>query len=204
MNAITLYYLCQYIVVFVISYFRVRKAFQNQDPTTPAAPKFNWRPVFFVSLEVVYTSAGLLIVLIDDSKEWAPVIIIVYIIFILISSNLTSIEEKFSEKSKFKAHLTITLFIIAGTVLALYLRRESKFSVSIPYHDESLLKISKNKIKRSFYIVVVAKNEQAAIDSAMTKFWIDKLTEPIYKIDSLQKKQLIEIFEKEIIVKGIK
>lgn len=201
MNAITLYYLAQYLVVFVISYFRIRKAFQIQDPTTPNSPKFNWKPVLFVSLEVVYTSAGLIIVLIDGSKEWAPVIIIFYIILILISSNLTSIEERFSENSKLASHCIITAIIIGGTIFVLNKDRQKRFQVSIPYYDSSLKK--SNKVNRNFYYEINTNSERTALDSAITRFWKDETTNPINIIDSIAKDQILEIIDKQIIVKEI-
>lgn len=201
MNAITLYYLGQYLVVFVISYFRIRKAFQIQDPSIPDLPKFNWRPVFFVSLEIVYTSAGLIILLITDSKEWAPAIIIFYVILILISSNLNSIEERFSETFKLISHSLITLLVIAISILVLNSPTESKYRISIPFYDFSIVSESKIKIQRNFYTEIKASSENEALKQAKEEFWSSNETSPFKIVNSQSKESIIEIKEQEIIIK---
>ncbi|MBK7132425.1 MAG: hypothetical protein IPH69_06250 [Bacteroidales bacterium] len=168
MNAITFYYLGQYLVVFVISYFRIRKAFRLQDPSTPDIQKFNWKPVFFVNLELVYTSAGLIILLISDSQEWTPAIIIFYVILILISSNMSSIEDRFSENSKLNIHLIITLIIIVGSIIVLNKKTDKNYQISIPFSDYSLEDKKRTVIKRNYYIEIISNSEKTALDSALS------------------------------------
>lgn len=141
----TLYYLVLYSVVIAVRFFKLRK-----DEDGPGWHKHTRREVFHVGLEVVYTSSGLVILLLNDLRDFAPFIFVAYVLVVLASSQMESMEEKFTPNQVFGTHLVILIAVIATTVVyfqgkqnrAMEVHDRSKapshYRVAIPYQDFGL------------------------------------------------------------------
>src|SRR6266571_473922 len=105
----TLYYIGLYAVVILVRFFKLKKA---ADPSV----QWDWKPVFHVALEIVYTSSGLVILLLQGLKAYAAFIIIIYLMLILISSQIEFMEEKFSKNAAFYTHVGISVVIVITTI----------------------------------------------------------------------------------------
>jgi hypothetical protein len=216
----TIYYFLLYVIVIVVNYFKLKKEFKVQDDTTPTQ-KFNWRKVFFVSNEIIYTAAGVYIILLDEKKDWTPSILAVLMLLILVSTSIGSMSERFAEKAQFRLHLTIIFIIMIGTFFTLSNEKHfgsnaeaindtllqdsfQKYRIAIPYIDKSLIKqfgYDNFSDKRLFYYSeATAKNEKEAIDKGILKFWQDTLIQPvIMKGKTMSKESLLKI-DNEIIL----
>ncbi len=179
----TLYYLALYFLVLIIRFFKIKKLAANTNWTSDQIKK-----VFHVGLETIYTASGLVVLLLVDLKEYAPFIIIMYLILVLISSQIESMEEKFSENAVFSTHLIILLLV--GLVTVWYFEslqksleknnlkvetkeHSTKYHAAIPYFDLSL----RNHLgvifsgKQLVYLVSVeADNAISAKAKAITQF----------------------------------
>ncbi|WP_299227712.1 hypothetical protein [uncultured Psychroserpens sp.] len=207
MNPITTYYLFLYLMVLVINFFRVRKKYQIPDENTPNPENFNWKPVFHISLDIVYTSAGFIVLLIQNLEEWVPALLVFYLILVLISSNLDSISEKLGEDFKLTAHILIVLIIIFTTYITFntdfIISNKNKYDVAIPYVDKTVIdKVGYNLIGEKEFIFVT-QIETEEIDSvkvlAIKKFWDSKDSKPLDKETIIENPILIN--EKNIIIK---
>jgi hypothetical protein len=217
MNPSTMYYLGLYILVFVIRFFKLKKEF----PTIKNAPdtkNFNFILVFFVSLEIVYTSAGFIILLLENQKDWIPAIVIFYIVLVVISSNLDSMDERFDEKTKFIFHIIIILVIVVGTVYSLNsfldprkkdtnnLDGDKTFIISIPYTDISLVnhignpKKFSNKNKLIFIAEIKAKDKDEAIEKGMKSFWDTTYTNPLSVKKDFKKEDFISVDKEHLLL----
>lgn len=217
MNPSTMYYLGLYILVFVIRFFKLKKEIPVSNESS-YNNKFNLRKVFFVSLEIVYTSAGFIILLLENQKDWIPAIVIFYIVLVVISSNLDSMDERFDEKTKFIFHIIIILMIVGGTVYSLnsFLDPNKKdssksdstktFILSIPYTDISLVnhignpKKFSNKNKLVFISEVKAKDKDEALDKSMKSFWDTTYTNPLSIKKDFKKEDFISIDKDHILI----
>src|SRR5258708_3523924 len=106
----TLYYLGLYAVVIVVRYFKLKKL---ADPKV----EWDWKPVFHVALEIVYTSSGLLILLLLGLNAYTAFIIIIYALLLIISSQIEFMEEKFSKNEVFYTHVGIIAIIAVMTIV---------------------------------------------------------------------------------------
>ena len=107
MSPSTYYYLGLYVLVLVIRYFKLKKDHTSGPP---------WPRVLFVSLEIVYTSAGFIILLLEHLRELIAPIVVFYIVLVIVSSNLDSMDERFSLRQKIILHLAILILIVGSTV----------------------------------------------------------------------------------------
>jgi len=80
--------------------------------------KYNWRNYLYVSLQVVYTSAGVVILLLAELKEWMGVIMLAYVVLVLISSFLDNVGNRFQSNTLVALHSVIIGFIIFTTIFS--------------------------------------------------------------------------------------
>lgn len=182
MSPTSLYYLLLYILVIVINYFRVRKRYQIPDENTPNPQKFDWRPVLYVSLDFVYTSAGFVILIIQNKLVWAPAILILYLILVTYSSNLDSIGDRLGENFKLWSHIIIGLIIVCFTLVTFntscIINNKHKYRIAIPYLDKTLMnRFPSDRTGETLLVYIhevecISKNE--AIKSALNALKSDK------------------------------
>jgi len=134
-----IYYLVLYAIIVVLQFFKVFPD-TKQDPA-----RVNWRNYFYVSLQVVYTSAGVAVLLFAQLKDWMPVIMMTYVFLVLISSYLDAAGTMFRENTRLAIHLFIIAFIVFATVIS-YQRILPKttppsmlhqYKVALPYVDNT-------------------------------------------------------------------
>lgn len=138
-----IYYLVLYALIIVLQFFKTYPGVREKRD------KLNWRHYFFVSLEVVYTSAGVAILLVAQQKEWIAVIMMVYVMLVVISSFLNTVGAEFKDNTRLAIHILI-ITIIVGTTVFSYAKLlpsslpQSKepvdYIVTVPYRDLTLEK----------------------------------------------------------------
>ncbi len=202
MTPSTYYYLGLYVLVLVIRYFKLKK-----DPT--GGPP--WPRVLFVSLEIVYTSAGFIILLLENLRELIAPIVVFYIILIFVSSNLDSMDDRFSPRQKIFFHLGILILIVGSTVYSFQTVLKPKpvlteaaqqtslhsFRVGIPYSDESLSRHVGVKVfgtrKLAFVTVVTAPGIERARELAIQRFWSDGSVVPFKAASKTDRRSLLNV-----------
>lgn len=212
------YYGILYCLVITVNYFKVLREFKKQDATTPQ-PKFNWRKVFFISNEFIYTGSGVYIILLESQHAWIPPIVAGLLLIMLVSTNLDGMSDRFSDKQKFRVHISIILVVMFSTfatfIYELNVPPEKKaksqidsmssYLVAIPYSDKSLivhLGYDRFGDKLLHYeTTVTAKDPESAIDSAICDFWSDTTVIPIMKKGKTDRKSFLKINEIGIICK---
>lgn len=198
------YYLGLYLLVFAIRYFKLKKETKDQ---------FDWRQCFHVSLEIVYTSAGVVILLLENLRNWIPPIVIFYILFVLASSNLDSMSERFSRRQQLIFHSLIISFVLIATFFTFSdtLRPQNKDSKNyiavIPYVDISLMRhVGYSKLsdkKLVYYVKIQGETEQDVLKKAEENFWQDNSTSPFKVLKNENKKDLLKIEKNDIFVKKV-
>jgi ABC-type Na+ efflux pump permease subunit len=187
-NPNTVYYLLIYTIILVLRFFKIYR-----DIRRGIAGR-NWRHYFFVGLELVYSSAGIVILLLTAIPLWASVIIMSYIVLLLVAAFLDAMGEDFPEGQRLKANVAIILIVIIlsisfnQTVLfskATQLSGTStkqaaiphEYTVAIPYSDYTLRKYVGERLGNRmlvFSTTVTATDRDEAVRAAKRVFWDDK------------------------------
>lgn len=146
-----IYYLILFALILILQFFKTFPLVKDEPD------KYNWRNYFYISLEVVYTGAGIAILLFAQLKEWMAVIMMAYVVLVVISSFLDPVGAKFRENTRLALHLLIIVFVITVTLVS-YAKvlpkticeqpqaKKStvlpvfKFKVALPYVDRTLEK----------------------------------------------------------------
>jgi hypothetical protein len=207
---LSLFYFFLYLVVIGVNFIKRRKAFTIPDDTTPES-KFKWGPVFYISNEILYTASGIIILLFKYSADWTPVFYSVLLIIGLFSTAVVTMEEKFTERSKFWLHVSFIIIILLGTVsTSVFVASKEKehndntnridtvtYNVVIPYTDKSLVKQLGNLYFDDKYLAynttVITDNKDSVIQLAVKNFWNDTLVNIYSKKDNADKKNLLKI-----------
>jgi hypothetical protein len=223
MKNLPLYYIILYVIVIVLNFFKLRKDYKIPDDTVPSG-KFKWKETFYVSNEILYTASGAIIILLTTFKDIIAVSFAIILLVALVSTNMNSMGERFSDKTKFIVHFIIIITIAFGTYIALTLSEakvdnpdnNSKsldtstfiYKVALPYTDISLIKITSGydyfSDKRIlYYTKLEAKNEEEAINIAENNFWNDTLIKLYTNKYGTDKKKLFKIYSDQIIFQKI-
>lgn len=180
----TLYYLALYTLVIIIRFFKLKKQ----------AGVWDSKKVFYVALEVVYTSSGLVVLLLEDLKAFAPFIIVAYLILVLVSSQIDSMEERFSGNAAFFTHLAVIAIVVSVTVVYFevvqrgletkrreeadkraQLEKSKNYRIAIPYEDQTLRAHVGTRLFGSRQLVEIisvrADTEDNARAKALELFW---------------------------------
>jgi hypothetical protein len=107
-----IYYLILYALIIVLQFFKTFPLVKDEPD------KYNWRSYFYVSLQVVYTSAGVAILLFAQLRDWMAVIMMAYVVLVVISSFLDPVGVKFRENTRLALHLVIIAFIVITTIIS--------------------------------------------------------------------------------------
>jgi hypothetical protein len=116
-----IYYIILYVIVIAINYFKLKKQFKIQDDSTPTIP-FNWKEIFFVSNEIIYTASGVYIILLENQSSWIAPIVGLLLLLTLISTNIAGMNERFSQNALFNTHIAIIIVVVLGTCVAFYIQ----------------------------------------------------------------------------------
>lgn len=145
-----LYYLALYTLVVLVRYFQVKKRSKPADPNMKQLTKQERMSIFHVGLEIVYTASGLVVLLLNDLQAYTPFILVIYMIFVMVTVQIDSMESKFSERAVFATNIFILVTAICVTAWyfeVIYIDKHtspcpegkvSHFRVAIPYQDFAL------------------------------------------------------------------
>ncbi len=106
-----IYYLILYLFIFVIHFFKIYPNIRD-NPS-----QYNWRHYGFFSLEIVYTSAGVALLVMASQRDWLSVIMITYMLLLISSAFLDTIGVRFQDKSRFTAHMAIIGIVVLATIV---------------------------------------------------------------------------------------
>lgn len=219
-----IYYGILYILVITVNLFKVLREHKIQDPSTPQATKMDWKRVFFISNEFIYTGSGVFIILLEKQHNWIGPIVAALLLIMFVSTNLDGMYEYFTNRVRFALHVIIILIVIATTFLTFCFRldkdqstnsneagsRDSSttYQVAVPYEDKTLTKhigFERFDGKELVYQTSInAKTKKEAKLKAITSFWADTLVEPLFTKPNSNKRQLLKVRESGIIVEEIK
>jgi len=170
-NPETIYYL--FIYAFII-FVRFTKIYGQNKP---------WQEYFFISLEFVYSSVGIVIVLMTQAEQNSLSAVFIIYCFILMVSVFLDANDKFSLNMRVAGHL----FII-GTVItsAIYFNqtllfpkeiktetRVAQYLVSVPYYDLAARAYVGDKFGTRKFVYIsktMASNPADAVRNAQADF----------------------------------
>ncbi|MCL4681772.1 MAG: hypothetical protein KJZ92_10890 [Rhodocyclaceae bacterium] len=173
------YYLMLYALIVVIKIVKVFLLIKRSPN------EHSWAHVTFVALEVVNTSAGVVILLVASvTKGWVGVVLIGYAMLLFVSSALDTLGPEINEKKRVVLNLLVVAFVISSTVFAFqfFIRggsmeeatpAEASYSVAIPYVDNTLsrhLGAKRPGVVTVYNAKVAASSREAALEKAIALF----------------------------------
>lgn len=173
------YYVMLYALIVVIKIVKVFLLIKR-NPND-----HSWAHVTFVALEVVNTSAGVVILLVASvTKGWVGVVLIGYAMLLFVSSALDTLGPEINEKKRVALNLVVVAFVVTSTVAAFqfFIRggsmedaapAEASYSVAIPYVDNTLsrhLGAKRPGVVTVFNLKVNALSREAALEKAIAVF----------------------------------
>jgi hypothetical protein len=210
-----LYYIGLYLLVFILKFISVARkpSPDTYDIESNNANKPNWNYVLHISLDIVYTSAGFAIVLIENLKTWIPAIMVIYVILVILSTSVDNLNYLSLAKRTY-IHIAISLFVIISTFLGYWLNfgkpivpKEvaKQYKVLIPYLDLSLMKHTGldflNAPENNFRVIIKCDDLQRVKQMAVDSFYLSSKVVPLYPSkDLLDKRAQLKINYEEIIV----
>jgi hypothetical protein len=177
------YYVMLYaliVVIKIVKVFLLIKRNPNEN---------SWRHVTFVALEIVNTSAGVVILLVASvTKGWVGVVLIGYAMLLFVSSALDTLGPEIQEKKRVTLNLIVVVFVISGTIGAFLFfihggsmdenaGAESTYSVAIPYVDNTLsrhLGAKRSGVVTVHNLKVNAPSREAALEKAIFEYESDR------------------------------
>jgi len=169
----------------VVRYFKILPDIK----ATP--PRSNLKNVGFVSLDIIYTAAGLATLLVASRPDWVAPIVAGYILLLVFSAFLDARGEYFTDARRLAAHVVVIAVIVLATVYTFQFALQGdpntardergqtayQFRVALPYIDHTLDQyIGRDRLegRRLVYTVeVVASSRRAAEEKARSRFWTD-------------------------------
>ena len=137
-----IYYLILYALIIILQFYKTYPLIKD-DPA-----HYNWRDYFYVSLQVVYSAAGVVILLLAQLKEWIGVIMLGYAALIVFTSYLDPVGARFKQNTRFALHIVIIVIIVATTVysyervlpksISAKTQQNHHYKVVLPYRDHTL------------------------------------------------------------------
>jgi hypothetical protein len=188
MKPVTSYYLGLYLLVFVIRFFKIQKDKSKNGGES------SHKHYFFTGLEMVYTTAGF-VILLDKQKDWTRAIMIFYILLVIIAVFVDSMDDKLDIGLKFWVHLTISVIIIGATIIYLNgifgnefesqntskgnnMASQKSYLIMLPYKDLILAKyLGYEKYNDKMWTDIKrirANNETEAVEMAISRFEKDE------------------------------
>lgn len=209
-------YLILYLFIIAVRYFKVVPEIRNNPG------KFNYKHVFFVSLEILYTAAGLATLLVANRPDWITPIITGYSFLLVVSVFVEASSEHFTDRWRLGAHLGLIAVVVLGTIFTFQSllaqdpaaasrdsdgRERFLYRVAVPYVDLTLDQfLGRDRLgdrRFVFTVQVKATSARAAEEAARALFWKDttvarpydrKRSKSIYSI-SLVENSVVERVE---------
>lgn len=176
------YYLILYVFVFMLRFFRLYPQMKNEFR------KVSWKHVAFGSLDIVYTSAGVVALLILNERQWVEALFAGWALLLVASTLLDFQGEQFSDNARLGGHLLVASCVVVGTVATFQsivpataepgtptAPQPIEYRVAISYVDLTLDQhLGKDRLgDRRFVFVtsVKALSARDADDAATNEFW---------------------------------
>jgi hypothetical protein len=217
-----IYYLSLFVLIITLQFWRTFQVVKD-NPT-----EHTWREYFHVSLQVLYTSAGVAILLIGELKEWIPVIMMVYIGLVVSSSYLDTTGKKFKQSTQFAVHVFIIIFVVIVTLYSYekILPRKNiikdiqkpvsaaaiahNYKVAFPYIDRTLVKhVGSNKMRETLlYFATIVKGtsrDDALLKAKLVALNVDNDNAAIRLFNPSQKGKegKIQLFTEQSVVEDL-
>lgn len=180
------YYLLLYVLTVIIRLIRAYKARPKKGAT--AEHKHYWTNYLYFGFELVNVSAGVFILLSQNSASFVATFMLMYVILVVISNFLE--DEHVDVALKTAGHVIVSVVIISITCYAFlndsYIKSDTiktqpvisnKWKVALPYMDTSLNRnysVKTDIIKSVYVCEVEAKTKPEAIISAKEMFYSEK------------------------------
>jgi len=173
------YYGMLYALIIVIKFVKVFLLIKRSPND------HSWAHVTFVALEVVNTSAGVVILLVASvTKGWVGVVLIGYAMLLFVSSTLDTLGPEISEKMRVALNLLVVVFVFGSTLIAFHLfirggsiedapPAEASYSVAIPFVDNTLsrhLGAKRPGVVIVYSVKVNALSREDALEKAIAVF----------------------------------
>ena len=219
-----IYYLILYFFIFVIHFFKVYPSIRDN------AGQYTWWHYGFFSLEIVYTSTGVALLVMASQRDWMSVMLASYMVLLVCSAFLDTIGTKFKDKSRFTAHMVIIGIVILSTIVLhvtvvgrVYEREKEwktianslkaapsvpSYRIGIPYADLTLDSyLGRNKlqaVKFVFITKITAPSREEAIEKAKEKFWgSDPDSMKLFSPDKKKTLYNVSVFMDEVFVERL-
>jgi hypothetical protein len=210
-----IYYLGLYSLVFLLKFiYLARRANRNVEAVMDGVKsKIDWWRIFDVSLDLVYTSAGFAIALVENLPNWIPAIMILYIFLVILSASVDTLNG-LNRNARTTIHAIIAVCVIAITIAGYKTNfgkprvdsgPTSKFKVVIPYTDLSLIKYAGldfgSAPENNYRVVIVASDEHEAKEAAIDTLFSCNTNYPLYGDKTTEaKRNQLRINADEIVI----
>jgi len=174
------YYLLLFLFVFVLRFFKLLPLFRSGDS------KVNWKHIGFGSLDLVYTSAGVVALLVLNERSWIQALMIGWAILLVVSTFLDAQGEQLTDNARFGGHVLVAAIVVVGTVFVFQIvpaepdqksapPKQHDYRVAIAYVDTTLdqhVGVGKLGDRRLMYVADVrAFSAREAETLARQEFW---------------------------------
>lgn len=213
-----IYYLGLYALVYLLKFISIFRGLVEQ---TNSDKEFSQRKIrrlsiLDVSLDLVYTSAGFAIALIENLPNWIPAIMILYIFLIILSASVDTLSF-LSVKWRTFIHTMIAVCVIITTIVGYKTnfgkpekveKSKFKYKVVVPYMDLSLIKHAgldfEKAPENNYRIIIEAKDDPSAKQIAIDSFFNCSTNYPLYgERTSESKRNQLRINSDEIVTNKI-
>lgn len=194
LNPDLFYYLGLYLLIFLLRYIKLIKQKKSIEET------ISFRRILFVSLDLSYTAAGFVILLLANLKAWIPVIVIFYILYVFAGLMLDLMDDKLKAQTKLIWHVTLISLLLIMTIVTFTvileptspketMPQKREYKVLVPYKDQTLITHlgfrTAGSTKLVFLVNVEATTEEEARIKAKNEF--------LQKIDELPLIQSLKV-----------
>jgi len=174
LNPNTVYYLFIYAIILVSRFFKMYKQVHSENNVDS---RYYW----FVSLEFVYSTAGVVILLITRASSWVPVIVLGFVVLLLASAFIDAMGDDFPTGLRLGLNLMIValVLILSVTFNQTVLRplpsqpspTSRNFMVAIPYRDATMANLRLGDRETVYVATVSARSSDEAVKLSLDKFW---------------------------------
>jgi hypothetical protein len=173
LNPNTVYYLLIYAIIVISRYFKMYGQVKSG--------RADWRYYWFISLEFVYSTAGVVILLITRAPTWVSAIVLGYVLLLLASAFIDAMGDSFTEWRRFCWNLVIVTIVLVFSVAfnQTVLKplpsgpppASRDYMVAIPYRDATMANLRLGDRETVYVATVSARSSEEAIKFGVDKFW---------------------------------
>lgn len=208
-----MYYFALFAIIFIIRFSKVRQQMNGYNPP--------WKEYFLIAQEVLYTAAGIVILLLNTLDNFREGIFGLYLLFVIATASIDNITNERNKELRGYYNFGVLVIVLFASILTfvslLPNAKEDQtksnekmpdttvtYMYAIPYVDHTLrLHIGTDRFKNRklmFYTVFTSKNDSLAKIKALENFNNnEEITKPLFNNTKLLE-QLISIDDEHIVV----